>query len=946
MNEEGPCWAWEFEIQTVCLLLWMPKASAAAEAALAPALPTPSKRSASMLSRLLADSSSLVELIARVHALAPYRARAPRILARARTRADVRRARARLLAFVALLAQTPADDLTETLQATGSREMQQLWASLAPRIDVLLEAVVASCGDDGAAGADGPTARAIGELEAVVALVRCTIGAEGVTIAPQLVHVGAALHDVIFELDGDEAAGLQDAIVCMCEEWWRGERPAREGLVPQAIAYVLVRALGADATNADVRRACALRGALGAIDFEVGASASLKKLLLHALICPRFLRHVDGRRFLVGLFALSDRLVAELHAAIKNQLPVCRPSLRLQYSHLYARAWRAAAGGPSAGAIERAVQELMVGAVHARTSAMASALRAALSEVHALQGTSAAADAMLARLYAPVLWRALKAPNPLVRRNAAALFFDVFPLAPLPSVVPPAATPRAPPLARAEVDGNAEKQWALVVQLLRDDAQAVRALAAHGAARALALHGGGAPVGVPKALITRLAAELAHDASSAAVRHAALDALRFLLESAVAPAAPAGGGGSDAPRGSPCDTSHVSLALREALPAVGSLAHDSCERVRSTLFALLLAMRRVRSPAWTAVAPADALARRLPLERPALRAQLCALLLPHYLPPTAGAASASGGAGFGKLLPLLRAHPAAACTLLAQPPTGGKGGAAVRARLAASLVELLARHLSEPTAPTDEPTDDDDGARCSALVAPLAALAALLDAEAVATARTPAAGAAGGGAPGAPPQKVRAQLDTSLTPSLADALWARSQGSALACDTLRRIAARLPEGAMPAVSSAVAADCAAVLAVMPTDALSRHATRADARADGAEASVRGASRFAEGSNEGVLACVCAWDRSGALLEAIGDALAAPQAGDAHGQPEAAASVGARAGKRGRAVPAAPAAPARERLAAAGHACGLLLECLDSARLRAELLSAPRHRAAL
>ena len=37
-------------------------------------------------------------------------------------------------------------------------------------------------------------------------------------------------------------------------------------------------------------------------------------------------------------------------------------------------------------------------------------------------------DQMLLRLYEPILWRSLKVANPHVRRNAATLFVEAFPL--------------------------------------------------------------------------------------------------------------------------------------------------------------------------------------------------------------------------------------------------------------------------------------------------------------------------------------------------------------------------------------------------------------------------------------------------------------------------------------------------------------------------------------
>jgi condensin-2 complex subunit G2 len=48
-------------------------------------------------------------------------------------------------------------------------------------------------------------------------------------------------------------------------------------------------------------------------------------------------------------------------------------------------------------------------------------------------------DETLTRLYQPILWRALKVANPVVRANAAALLSDAFPL-------------QSDELARAEAD--------------------------------------------------------------------------------------------------------------------------------------------------------------------------------------------------------------------------------------------------------------------------------------------------------------------------------------------------------------------------------------------------------------------------------------------------------------------------------------------------------------
>ena len=58
---------------------------------------------------------------------------------------------------------------------------------------------------------------------------------------------------------------------------------------------------------------------------------------------------------------------------------------------------------------------------------MAGNIRAVLDGFHA-QKSHRGVDATLLRLYEPILFRALSAANPAVRRNACALLVDVFPL--------------------------------------------------------------------------------------------------------------------------------------------------------------------------------------------------------------------------------------------------------------------------------------------------------------------------------------------------------------------------------------------------------------------------------------------------------------------------------------------------------------------------------------
>lgn len=69
----------------------------------------------------------------------------------------------------------------------------------------------------------------------------------------------------------------------------------------------------------------------------------------------------------------------------------------------------------------------MQAAISASTQPMAAALRRVLDGFHR-EKASPGVDALLLRLYRPILFRALAAANPAVRRNALGLLLDAFPL--------------------------------------------------------------------------------------------------------------------------------------------------------------------------------------------------------------------------------------------------------------------------------------------------------------------------------------------------------------------------------------------------------------------------------------------------------------------------------------------------------------------------------------
>ena len=77
--------------------------------------------------------------------------------------------------------------------------------------------------------------------------------------------------------------------------------------------------------------------------------------------------------------------------------------------------------------IEECIQDLMNAAILARTSQLHTNVERVLSCLHDQKSTPVVQE-MLQRLYKPILWPALAAPNALVRRNAISMLLSAFPI--------------------------------------------------------------------------------------------------------------------------------------------------------------------------------------------------------------------------------------------------------------------------------------------------------------------------------------------------------------------------------------------------------------------------------------------------------------------------------------------------------------------------------------
>ena len=245
----------------------------------------------------------------------------------------------------------------------------------------------------------------------------------------------ASLQPIVGHLHADLVqlpAPDQHQALAVIESWYLKRLPDHALLAPNLFCLLLLLCLSPTPKPSDYKRLFSVRDALSLLDLEDASARSLRTLLLRAFMSEPFSRAADGKRFLSHVLATTPLLVADAYAAVRNQIPAAsKPYLAAVGDILY-RAWADAATPAARQTLEYSLfQDLMHRAVHAQPTGafitMAGRLRKVLGGLHAKKA-EAGVDEMLCRLYEPVLWRAMRVANPVVRRNAAALFSDVFPL--------------------------------------------------------------------------------------------------------------------------------------------------------------------------------------------------------------------------------------------------------------------------------------------------------------------------------------------------------------------------------------------------------------------------------------------------------------------------------------------------------------------------------------
>ncbi len=249
---------------------------------------------------------------------------------------------------------------------------------------------------------------------------------------------------------------------------------------------------------------------------------------------------------------------------MKPQLLSSIKSLSSSYGDILYKAWKENLGenndkeahNPMLFKIEEIVQGFIHDAIHSSDKKFFRSLRLLLQSFHNAK-KSKGVDALLLRIYNPIIWRSLKCANAIVREQSTVLFCDAFPLQNLESSV-------------EENEIILQKQFEMFGVLLKDSDQRVRAAAVNGFCLSLKDYWNIIPTSCTRQNLTFIVSQLAFDSTSPQVRISTVLGLTELLENPL---------------------SHSSL--KGLLQLLKNVIHDKNDKVRLAFINLLCKVKNI-----------------------------------------------------------------------------------------------------------------------------------------------------------------------------------------------------------------------------------------------------------------------------------------------------------------------------------------------------------------
>ncbi|NXA13902.1 CNDG2 protein, partial [Sapayoa aenigma] len=436
-------------------------------------------------------------------------------------------------------------------------------------------------------------------IQGVTAVVTASIpGVDENVNYKALLECVLILNDILPAIPASEKI-LQEALQRVFGMWWEKGLEGKEVLGKTLFLILLRKSLNKAATGADIVRVWNLHQALLCFDYDSEESNEVKDLLLQSFMSVKYMKKEEGRRFLSFLFSWNVNFIKMIHGTVKNQLQFFPRSLMEHVAEIYFRAWKKVSGEFIEVLEHNCIQDFMFHGIHLlRSSPVHCKVREVLSYFHKQSKVRQGVEAMLYRLYQPVLWRALKARNSEVRANAAFLFVDAFPV-------------REPSFDTEEMDCEIQKQFEELFNLLEDPHPVVRSTGILGVTQITSRYWEMIPSTILADLLQKIIGDLSCDITSADVRCSVFKCLPIILDNKL---------------------SHP--LLEQLLPATKHSLHDSSEKVRVAFVDMLLKIKATKAAKFWNVCPMEHLLARLEVDSRPVSRRIVNLLFNSFLPIT------------------------------------------------------------------------------------------------------------------------------------------------------------------------------------------------------------------------------------------------------------------------------------------------------------------------
>ena len=192
-----------------------------------------------------------------------------------------------------------------------------------------------------------------------------------------------------------------------------------------------MRALSDGATSEDVARCATSASMLAPVDLDDASAAGLRGLLASTASSPAFLRSARGKDFVAGVLRGNTLASSAAHQSVKKALPSWTQARARAAGDCYKRAFDALAKeGDTEQFEEDYLQDLARAFLFSKSKKLATQLKSLLdSALHCSVTGTKVKRACVERVYAPLLWRHITAPNNECRRRAFEVLGTCFPIA-------------------------------------------------------------------------------------------------------------------------------------------------------------------------------------------------------------------------------------------------------------------------------------------------------------------------------------------------------------------------------------------------------------------------------------------------------------------------------------------------------------------------------------